>query len=265
MSRRRVAYKKRELNSWFVFMAEGRCNFVGVLTRLSSTCMDKTNPEEDEQVFRLLELLNEYVVLSNDSMRVKFIEGHLDLSRAKFNGARTMPHLLDMRPYMACKVVRPGFVIEDRLADSKAKAARKAKEKKKTESEVVKSEKGQAETDISEDVPKRNTRSAASTKRAAQEDEPASLDDLTQKMLRLGDSTGSSLGTTSVRNRKETQEVVAETTFRDPLHQFGGLVPNQLRSAQAHFGGALQDCVRLVQLQREITALLARIEPNATR
>ncbi|KAG7194667.1 uncharacterized protein KQ657_004343 [Scheffersomyces spartinae] len=48
--------------------------------------------------------------------------------------------------------------------------------------------------------------------------------------------------------------------LRDPIHQFGGLVPYQLRQSQTYFIKGLKDAISLVALRSDIQLLIQEIE-----
>lgn len=164
--------------------------------------------EQDTKLIELLQLINEYEKLANDSLRHNFINGHLNLSRANYNSPRKFgTDSLDLRPYQACKVVGKNFELIDKLALQK----------------LLKKEK-------------------------------ATMKDNEKKPESEG----------ALRNRKtkiEKEETVSvseedEVTLKDPVLQFGGLVPYQLREAQANFSAGLSDALRLHTLRCKITAMV---------
>lgn len=169
--------------------------------------------EQDAKVIQLLELVSQYEQLANDSLRVNFVSGYLDLSRANFNGSKKFGvDSLDLRPYSACKVVKRAeeFEIEDRLANQS--------EKRKKEKMVEKEEKGEPE--------------------------------LRSRKTKVKD----------VKDVTKVVEIEDEgVPVSDPINQFGGLVPYQLRQAQQHFNRALDDSVKLLNLRNQISTLMEQI------
>ncbi|EGV66046.1 hypothetical protein PSN45_003136 [Yamadazyma tenuis] len=55
-------------------------------------------------------------------------------------------------------------------------------------------------------------------------------------------------------------EEFGNSLYKDPINQFGALVPYQLREAQASFNLALINSVELVNLQNKISSIISQIE-----
>lgn len=179
--------------------------------------------DQDNAVVQLLELLDRYEKVANDSFRLKFIAGIQHLSRANFNsdGRKYGTDSLDRRPYDACKVVETqnGFTVVDRL------------------------KKQRAENALQKDV--------------LEKKDP--LESLRQrKNTRKSEKTEEALGS------KEEKGVISEPhqvpALRDPIQQFGVLVPYQLRDAQASFNDSLIDIVEMVNLRQQIAEAVKKIE-----
>ncbi|RKP28757.1 hypothetical protein METBISCDRAFT_9285, partial [Metschnikowia bicuspidata] len=69
--------------------------------------------------------------------------------------------------------------------------------------------------------------------------------------------------TTSSHSKLQIASRISESDlsqFRDPIYQFGGLVPHQLRKTQDEFHNALVHCLRLLELQRKIESVMADIQ-----
>lgn len=64
----------------------------------------------------------------------------------------------------------------------------------------------------------------------------------------------------AVEIKKSDIDEIAVPKLKDPISQFGGLVPYQLRQSQKYFDDCLTVSVKLVNLQREIIALIEDIE-----
>ncbi|EGW33784.1 uncharacterized protein SPAPADRAFT_54071 [Spathaspora passalidarum NRRL Y-27907] len=72
----------------------------------------------------------------------------------------------------------------------------------------------------------------------------------------------------SLKNRKTKQtkskssgvEEFEEDKVKDPMLQFGGIVPYQLRQSQAFFKKAIENSLEVVKLQQEIDTLIQEIE-----
>ena len=53
---------------------------------------------------------------------------------------------------------------------------------------------------------------------------------------------------------------VKTSTFKDPIRQFGGLVPYQLRDAQHNFNKGLETCIAIINLNHSINTTIEAIE-----
>lgn len=198
-----------------------------------------TSELQDEKVVQLLLKLNEYEELANGSFRTDFIDGFSNLSRAGFNSTRTFgPDSYDLREYQACKIlVKNGnfFEVVDRLK-------RQREESKKTTTIE-----GQTSKEAPEEsgTKKRTLKNSAKSAGATQKTEKGAV------------STSTSISAKT--EPTETREVES-VKYRDPINQFGGLVPYQLRQAQSNFLAAVLHCVKLVELRRTIESLIEDIE-----
>lgn len=196
-----------------------------------------TVSNEDALLIRLLELVSEYEELANGAFRSELIDGFSDLSRATFNSTRKFgPEAFDMRPYEACKTVEVTkggtFQLLDQLHKQSSSKATKTK--------------------------KEGARSRKSHK-----NEVSSVEDV--KMLKLdkpGPNTTMSESegkTTALSSERSTSELFeTKPKLRDPINQFGGLVPYQLRTAQTHFSGALTHSLKLLNLRCQIKELISK-------
>lgn len=210
---------------------------------------------QDEKVLQLLTLVDKYEKLANDNLRIHFINGFLDLSRANYNGSRKFgADQLDLRSNLACSVVRydKKFELEDRLAKQReSETETRNSMKEANEDSIIETEtENEKSTAVSTaksggQLRKRNTtkKSDLDTRKAAElsykESEPAPR---------------------IAPNSKLRSKTRSDLLYRDPINQFGGLVPYQLRSSQKEFKLALAECVELANLQREILQLVSEIE-----
>ncbi|KAM9905803.1 hypothetical protein OXX69_007047 [Metschnikowia pulcherrima] len=223
---------------------------------------------EDEKTFRLLRLLDEYEILANGSLSKTFTQGFLDLSRANYHGSqRYNMDSIDMRPRDATTVVEKNtgkFIIRDEWQIHKQKRDNLEKVDKETKSKKSDDETVQSNAFSGQDS-KPETEPIIKSKNASENSTGA---------------TSSALATNEVRNRKqklatsknsaedvplvenETSKSQSEKPLQDPVHQFGRLVPYQLRNAQKHFSDALAESVKLLNLQREILELVSELSPN---
>lgn len=191
---------------------------------------------QDEAVVELLELVDQYEKLANDQFRVNFITGMQNLSRANFNSENRKYGVdsYDRRPYEACKIVgcKDGFALQDRLE--------KLKEEKNKQRELDKPNLNGSEKEVSDD--------SLSGKPETEKNEP-------EKSIRNRKNT--KLG------KKETKSNEDSPALRDPIYQFGVLVPYQLREAQAAFSNSLSDIIEMLNLRQRIERLIAQIEKTS--
>lgn len=201
----------------------------------------KFTTTQDKKVATLLQLVSQYEKLANGLYRSYFIDGFNDLSRAEFNSTRTFrPDSCDMRPCEACKILEVGngsFQLRNRLELQNSAKLLRTKEENQ---DKVGSRKG----------PKGNNDNVPEFCKKA-----SSVD------LNLFNRQDSAHSTSSIKS--ESEKSISETNvllYRDPISQFGGIVPYQLRQAQEHFLDALADAVALVALQKTINTLITEIE-----
>ncbi|ODV81099.1 uncharacterized protein CANTADRAFT_5069 [Suhomyces tanzawaensis NRRL Y-17324] len=171
--------------------------------------------EIDAKTFELLALLDQYETLAEDT-RLNYINGHLNLSRANYNGKGYGRESWDLRPYRAAKSValKEELVLENHEYTKKGKATLEQKQ------EV---------------------------------DEKKTLNGVSEKQL---------------KNRKKknddkpsTFEITEpEWEVKDPIAQFGGMVPYQLRLSQKLFDEGLSNSVKLYNLRAKINSLVSLIE-----
>lgn len=196
---------------------------------------------EDSLLIRLLELVSEYEELANGAFRSDIIEGFSDLSRATFNSTRRFGlDSFDMRPNDASKVVKftddGTFELHDQLRRQSTAAP------SKTQKEGARLRKSRKTLEKSAEDEKGSPLEKA---------EPASKDV----------SFGSEGKTTALSSGESPSSSFAETKpkLRDPISQFGGLVPYQLRTAQAHFSDALTHSIKLINLKCQIEELISTL------
>ncbi|KAM9891818.1 hypothetical protein OXX79_010450 [Metschnikowia pulcherrima] len=223
---------------------------------------------EDEKTFRLLQLLDEYEILLNESLSKTFTQGFLDLSRANYHGSqRYNMDSIDMRPRDATTVVERNtgkFIIRDEWQIYKQNRDNLENVDKETKSEKIDDEtvqsiafsghnlKPEAEPNIeSEKASEENTGASSSA---------LATNEVRNRKQKLATSKNSAKDVPLVEN--ETSESQSEKPPQDPAHQFGRLVPYQLRNAQKHFSDALAESVKLLNLQREILELVSELSPN---
>lgn len=179
----------------------------------------------DNKTIQLLELLDKYQQLTTLN-RENFINGFFNLSRANFQNEKEKYGLekYDFRCYKACKIIdinsdNGRFELIDRLL--------------KNESSI-----NDDEHDSSNEDKKKESSS-----------------------------------TTMIRNRKDRKtgtitthdkEIVKqsnddEETFKDPIKQFGTIVPSELYKCQQNFNNGLNQLIEIINLQIQIKKLIQEL------
>lgn len=186
----------------------------------------------DEILVEVLELVAQYQQFTRQS-REKFINGYLNLSRANFHLRLSTfgPLSLDMRTRDACIVVEhdPDF----RVCNLLDNLMRDVKQQERNKKDCV---------------------------------------DETESQLGMAKSTGKSPASGTLKSRQKlnaqslptesiiTEVSLAETLIRDPIKQFGGIVPHQLRQAQTCFVHAIEASVMQLNIARKIARLVQEID-----
>ncbi|QBM86167.1 hypothetical protein METSCH_A08030 [Metschnikowia aff. pulcherrima] len=223
---------------------------------------------EDEKTFKLLQLLDEYEILANESLSKTFTQGFLDLSRANYHGSqRYNMDSIDMRPRDATTVVEKNtgkFIIRDEWQIYKQNRDKLEKVDKETKLEKCDDETVQSIASSGQNS-KTETEPITKSENASEENTGASSSALATNEVRnrkqkLATSKNSAEDVPFVEN--ETSESQSGKPPQDPVHQFGRLVPYQLRNAQKHFLDALAESVKLLNLQEEILELVSELLPN---
>jgi len=222
--------------------------------------------EEDSKVSQLLELLDEYEQLANDSMRLNYVKGFQDLSRANYNGTkRHGVDSFDLRPYRACTIVANDgeLVVIDRLeAQNEREKQRKVSEKKDRDKRANEDEMKEDQNEIV-----KGEQITSGGKEHKQVDDgivestsvSTSTGELRNRKSKVKDT--QSKETVDFESKESSKDPTRKTqTYKNPINQFGGLVPYQLRTAQDHFKRALADSVKVINLQQRILALIEEIE-----
>lgn len=226
------------------------------IIRHSSTDQEvvSDNDKQDKLVARLLDLVEQYEQLANESFRSSFMDGFSDLSRAAFNSTRTFgPDSYDMRPYPACKVVEVhGSRIS--LIDRLEIELRKCEKKKKKELDQVNGETEQNGDNVEPKGPELRDLKKSRSKKT----KDSQLD--TKEGIFTATSSGADTSASQLNKMDEGTKTEPQK-YRNAISQFGGLVPYQLRQAQTHFLSALADSIRLVELQQNISEIIAKISP----
>ncbi|KAK6461220.1 hypothetical protein DFJ63DRAFT_337120 [Scheffersomyces coipomensis] len=200
----------------------------------------------DLKTIELLELIEQYEQLINDSYRLNFINGYLNLSRANYNyiSRRFSSNSFDYRPYSACKEISidqdtQEFSIIDNFAVEKAKQ-NKTKSNKETKETK---EKEESSYSSSTTTPKQLTNTTTTT-----------------SLKKRKDASTTSKEKSSIITEDPISDTPTKPSLRDPVNQFGSLVPYQLRQSQDYFNKALADSIAVINLRTKIDQLITDIE-----
>lgn len=215
--------------------------------------------ELDLLTFELLQLVEEYEKLTNESMRMNFVNGHLNLSRANYNAGSLSKKFgtesLDLRPRNAVKRIlytEKYEVIDMRDSETKTNATKKSgsTEDNSNESRLTQETKTSASGVSSQK--NGNLRSRRKKEREGLEN------DEQEKAL---EETKTNKEKTSEKSAPESKVYPSEEVqFKDPIYQFGGMVPYQLRLAQTYFTKGLEDVVTAANLQKRIREAMQKVE-----
>lgn len=189
------------------------------------TALVAADDKIDTSTVQLLELVDQYEQLCNDKLRVHFADGFFMLGRANYNSGLVKKYgveSLDLRPHDANVTIAVGEQLK-----------------------VVREQK--AETSKERDE---NKKSSSGEPHEKKEPNEQTLRNRTQKRSNVEDE---DKGTTA------TDPILEKATF-NPLHQFGGLVPYQLRQSQQHFLAAIDSAVDRYNLAQKIDKLVDDIE-----
>ena len=183
----------------------------------------------DEKTVELLELVSQYEQLCNDKLRTDFIDGFFTLGRANYNSGSVKKYgvdSLDMRPH------EPGIIVEVGDQMSVKKIEKEDKNAKKAQNDGIMNDDNEL--------------------RELENDENSNKTTLRNRK-RSEKSTSNTVPST-----KETKQ--PEKPSFNPLLQFGGLVPYQLRQSQLHFTAAIELAVESYNLAVRIEKLVAELE-----
>lgn len=215
--------------------------------------------ELDLLTFELLQLVEEYEKLTNESMRLNFVNGHLNLSRANYNAGSLSKKFgsesLDLRPRNAVKRILytdKYEVIDMRDSETKTNATEKSgSTEDNSESRLTQ------ETKTSASGVSRQKHGNLRSRRKEKEREGLENDEQ-EKAL---EETKVSKEKTSEKSAPEPKVYASEEAqFKDPIYQFGGMVPYQLRLAQTYFTKGLEDVVTAANLQKRIREVMQKVE-----
>ncbi|GEQ69623.1 hypothetical protein JCM33374_g3296 [Metschnikowia sp. JCM 33374] len=243
--------------------------------------------EIDAKTFRLLDLLDEYESLANDSFRVNFTNGFLDLSRANYYGSqRYGVDSIDRRPRDASTIVESSegkisikdkwLLYKQRMQEEKksenqaesgkgttraneGKDGKNGKEEKDTEPTPSKgSQKASQVSQKASQVPEEVTPNKGSTESKPKQGAVSSARAPGQELR----SRNTKQKAPDAKDNNTTKEIGCseDAQPQDPIHQFGRMVPYQLRAAQGHFQKALSDSIQLLHLQQEIASIVASLQ-----
>lgn len=197
----------------------------------------------DDKTVELLELVSRYEQLCNDRLRTDFIDGFFTLGRANYNSGSVKKYgvdSLDMRPHEPSVTVEVGD--QWRVVKDTEKTEKSAETKKKEEI-----------TNNDHDLRElQNEKSAATLRnRKRPEKEKPKKTEKPEKPEKI-----------EKPQKTVTEKSLSEPKKFNPLHQFGGLVPYQLRQSQLHFTAAIELAVERHNLAVRIEKLVAELESN---
>lgn len=204
---------------------------------------------QDSLTIRLLELIDEYESTANGHFRLNFIDGYLNLSRANFNtgGVRTYGvGDFDLRHNRACKTItgKDKFELVD-LLKNKLLKEKSGKEK---------NQQGEKSDNREQQIKHRSGRTVEpekSDKETGKSENERETPDKDKEVKLKSQVTNKDIDGT---------EMMEFDNIKDPINQFGGLVPYQLRQAQNSFDKCIYDCIKLVNLQREINHIISQLQ-----
>lgn len=186
----------------------------------------------DTKTVQLLDAVREYEELK-ESYRLNYINGFLTLSRANYNSGLTKKYGMesfDLRPYEAVKTVTirdNEFEVKDRMKQEVSKEPKVSKPEESIEK--------------NETTLKLRKKQAKQTKNA----------DATTLALDL-----------EPKPAIEEKDGKVETKLKNPLNQFGGIVPYQLKQSQQYFAEALDQTVKIKNMETQIHQLILQIEAH---
>lgn len=219
----------------------------------------------NELTIQLLALINQYEDVSNGAFRTNFIEGFMNLSRANFNSTslRTFGiESIDLRLSKACKVVdtREEFQLVDLLAEQQARE-KDAKERQvsKQKEDTEKNNPGKNNSDKNNSD--KSNSDSINHKERIESDKKTKLLRRNPKKEDVPTAISSGIKNMSINETKEIDlESEFESKLKDPIYQFGGLVPYQLRECQNSFNKSLYNCVEMIALQTKMKTVIEQIE-----
>lgn len=175
--------------------------------------------ENDANIFKLLDLVHKYETIANGEFRDRFIDGFLDISAANFKGDRHFG--------ADCFDKRPYFACK--TVSEKGIIDRLHTEKSHDASEK----------------PLQASQNHLSRKESSQSN--------------LRNRKGKSDATQHEKLQESDLLDNPKPMLRDPIYQFGTIVPHELRRAQSQFSKALPIIIELCQLKQEIESLCSKI------
>lgn len=192
----------------------------------------------DEKTVELLELVSQYEQLCNDKLRTDFIDGFFTLGRANYNSGSVKKYgvdSLDMRPH------EPGITVEvgDQMRVKKDEVITK-----KIQKDGIITKKVQKDEIMNDDNESRELEN----------------DDNSEKSTLRNRKNPEKTTSNTIPSTKETKQ--PEKPSFNPLLQFGGLVPYQLRQSQLHFTAAIELAVERYNLAARIEKLVKELESN---
>lgn len=192
--------------------------------------------EKDIKTIELLELLDRYQLIKS-SNRNNFIDGFLNLSRANFQNDKIRYGIekFDLRCYQACKIINLSsnnidqFQLIDRLEKNRLIKKSKEQEEQQQQKDNEQEEQQQQQKD------KEQKESILRNRKEKKINEINELDDNDEKPI---------------------------IEYKDPIKQFGGIVPQELRKSQINFNNALIELIEIINLIKKIEILINELNLN---
>lgn len=233
----------------------------------SSSSNNKTLSQIDSETIKLIELINEYELHLSEN-NLNYANGFLTLSRANYNSGliKKFGHnSFDFRPYDACKKIN---IVNNDNNNNKNNDIGNNGDNNDNEYDT-----NNNELKLIDDL---KLQKLNKTKQQVQDKENGKNQlhkdtSLTEKSKTTSKNINKSDSILKNRNRIKSydNEKINEITeldiqkvsnLKDPINQFGGLVPYQLRQSQSFFNDSLQGSIETVNLRNKIHKLINKIE-----
>lgn len=205
--------------------------------------------EQDALIVKLLTLVDEYEQLANGEYRSLFIDGYMALSRANFNAHKTFGvENYDMSAHEAVLQIQQldGLLtVLDKVQEArKIQEAKAIQEKQKiTKNSKENEQKLEKEPKVNEQIVDKSSSKKSKAKQVTRQS--------------LSTAISSHKSTSSEKPTVKTIETPVK--IKDPINQFGGLVPYHLKSAQDSFKNSIINAIALLNIQVQISAIVDKL------